>query len=54
MNGPSPGWRGTNGNSRREAHMGWSFKQDRRLIEIARATNDFERAARFIDNQKGV
>jgi hypothetical protein len=28
--------------------MGWSFKQDRRLIEIARLTNDLEKAARLM------
>jgi hypothetical protein len=26
----------------------WSFKQDRRLIEIARLTNDLEEAARLM------
>ena len=26
----------------------WSFKQDRRLIEIARSTNDLEEAARIM------
>lgn len=28
--------------------MGWSYEQKRRLIEIARSTNDLEEAARLI------
>jgi hypothetical protein len=28
--------------------MGWSYLQKRRLIEIARSTNDLEEAARLI------